>query len=99
MQISFNPNNTYSHKKSQNPSFQAIDQKWLAKIKANIDIAKLDFKDKISFLEISKQDGIDTYQEAKKYFYPNYQGYFDRLIKWAQDYVCTNPKIKPLYKD
>ena len=78
MKISFNPtiNSNVNLRKSNQPAFQAVNQKYLAWAEKNYRIAKngatanwlMSLEDDvILFKDILKQDAIDTMNAARKY--------------------------------
>lgn len=78
MKISFNPtiNSNVNLKKSNQPAFQAVNQKYLAWAEKNYRIAKngatstwlMSLEDDVFlFKDILKQDAIDTMNAARKY--------------------------------
>lgn len=80
------PSKSYSNSKAQNPSFKAINETWLAKIKGNIDLVDNDFCAELLSGKVPKADYLDTLEAAKKHYLPKFQGFFERTILWAKKF-------------
>ena len=79
-------NKSYSNSKTQNPSFKAINQKWLGKIIKDVDLVDNDFIAELLAGDVSKIDYIDTLEVAKKHYFPKFQDFFESTIAWAKKF-------------
>lgn len=79
MLVTFNP--AITNNKSQSPTFKAVNQKWLTKIKGDVDLADNDFYFELLAGDISRTDCLDTLKAAKEHYAPKFQEFFKRTIE------------------